>query len=209
MRKYQVAIGQTFNRLTVIGNGPTPWKKVCLCVCGKTTSASVYDLHTGNHKSCGCLWKEVNAKLTRARLTTHGMSKTPTYNCWNAMRARCLVVSDANYASYGGRGIKVCEAWSLFSQFLTDMGKKPSGMSLDRIDVDGDYEPGNCRWATPKQQVDNRRITQFLTISGETKPLSTWAAEFGLKPNTIRYRVRSGWPMEKVLSPSKKATVTA
>lgn len=134
----------------------------------------------------------------------HYIKYRSTYISWSLMKTRCLVQSAHNYVNYGGRGIKVCPEWlASFENFLNDMGARPDGMSLDRIDVDGHYEPGNCRWATRKQQNNNRRDTRYLTLDGRTMCLSDWAKERGLMVNTITGRLASGKPMELVLQPGK------
>lgn len=122
---------------------------------------------------------------------------TPEYRSWQAMRQRCFNPNKASYVYYGARGITVCERWGGrggFSRFLADMGQKPDpSCSIDRIDLEGNYEPSNCRWATPKEQANRRRNNQTLTISGETRTLAEWASIAGLVYQTLRDRVRAGW----------------
>lgn len=127
--------------------------------------------------------------LTRIR---HGHSQPPTaiYRAWTAMKTRCNNKAAASWPDYGGRGIKVCERWMhSFENFLADMGEKPRGMTLDRINNDGNYEPGNCRWATASEQVTNRRATHLITYGGETMCLAFWARRFGVYESTLRRRI--------------------
>jgi len=134
----------------------------------------------------------------------HGHFNTPTWRSWSAMKARCFRPTATAYDRYGGRGISVCERWRVnFENFLADMGERPHGTSLDRIDNDGDYEPGNCRWATPKQQTQNQRTAAnavMLTMWGETRCVSEWARTLGMDDATIAYRINAGWPVEKALT---------
>jgi hypothetical protein len=125
---------------------------------------------------------------------------------WRNMRYRCSNPSSKAWPSYGGRGIKVCERWDSFANFLADMGDPPdSALSIDRINNDGDYEPGNCRWATRKEQLENRRITRLLTFKGETKCLSHWAKEQGFDPSVVALRLKLGWSVEEALTTPKRA----
>jgi hypothetical protein len=151
---------QVFGKLTAVeptgarSSSGLVWR--CLCACGAGTEVSVGKLRSGNTTSCGCARREANAKrATHANTIRNTLS--PTYMSWKAMRARCNNPNAQFYYSYGARGVRVCERWDSFAAFLEDMGERPEGRTLDRIDVNGDYEPNNCRWATPVQQRANRR----------------------------------------------------
>jgi hypothetical protein len=160
-------MGQRFGRLTVLEiaaraqrktNPHTKWK--CVCDCGKEVIVIGKDLRVGHTKSCGCLLEDNARNLFR----THGDAgkgfSTREYIAWSSMRGRCLNPNNGKYYRYGARGIKVCERWDSYENFLMDMGKKPSPRhSLDRINVHGDYEPSNCRWLSPKGQYWNREVS--------------------------------------------------
>ena len=145
-------IGKVFTRYTVIsrdGSDTTGARYSCKCSCGTVKTVRGSSLRSGIVKSCGC--------LSRFK-PTHGMTGTPTYGSWKAMRARCLLPNNNRYKYYGGRGIVVCERWlNSFENFLSDMGERPTGMTIDRIDTDGNYEPSNCKWSTYSEQNLNRR----------------------------------------------------
>ncbi len=131
--------------------------------------------------------------------TIHG-SRSPEYRTWSGMLQRCKNKKYTKYHLYGGRGITVCERWHKFDNFLVDMGPRPEGLTLDRIDNNGNYEPGNCRWATKKQQARNMRPNIVLTVNGETKLLVEWAEQKGICFNTMRERIYRGFPPELVIS---------
>lgn len=191
-------IGRTFGRLTVrelAGRGPARWR--CQCVCGREIIALAGNLRRGNTTSCGCFHREQTGKITRS----HGRSKTPTYRSWSIAKRRCTNPRDITYPLYGGRGIRMCERWAnSFAAFLTDMGARPPGHTLDRIDNDRGYEPANCRWATPRQQALNRRNLRLYTHDGFTGSIKDLAIRAGLSPSCVYQRLKAGQTISHALS---------
>ena len=133
----------------------------------------------------------------------HGHSgnvKSPTYKTWRGMKTRCTNPSNASYKNYGAKGISYCERWELFANFLEDMGVRPDGMTLDRIDRTKDYAPENCQWATKKHQSQDRSVTVWLDHEGRRQCLTDWATETGIGLTTIKYRLDNGWSVERALT---------
>lgn len=189
-------VGLRYGRLLVIdsiyirGLG-TGWK--CRCDCGKEIYVSASNLDSGNTKSCGCLHKDNHR--------THGKTKHRVYVIWKAMRQRCGNPKAASYPNYGGRGISVCERWLTFENFFEDMGDPGEKLTLERIDNDGNYEPGNCRWATYSEQLNNRRNNVYFEAFGKKQTLTQWAQEYELPVTTLKNRLRRAkLPIEKALT---------
>lgn len=204
MRALQLEQGHRFGLLAVVGEverttpGPRRWS--CQCDCGENTVVAQNNLTSGNSTSCGCQRKST---LIR-RNTTHGRSNDPEYVSWLGIKHRCLNSRSNLYSHYGGRGIKVDLRWiESYEAFITDVGRKPTpAHSIERIDVNGNYEPTNVTWATQKEQTRNTRRSRRVTINGITKTVSAWAEDVGLSPYCIYRRLNAGWPeAQAVTSP--------
>lgn len=158
----------------------------CVCECGTQKSVRRSNLVTGASLSCGCLNLE--------RTVTHGRHQSPEYRVWHNMVCRCHRETNRDYKSYGGRGIRVCDSWKeSFQSFFADMGERPSSKhELDRINNDGNYEPGNCRWVTKKENNRNKRTNVMITAGTKTLCLEDWAIELGVGPSCIRKRLSQG-----------------
>jgi len=193
--------GKKFGNFTVVSlssnrNRRVHWR--CLCACGKGKDVSGSALRSGNTKSCGCLKAELISKAH----TKHGMAGTRLYIIWKHMTQRCENQNVERYKSYGGRGIAVCKEWREnpvnFINWAMENGYNDT-LSIDRIDVNGDYEPKNCRWIPVKKQAQNRRGNVNITINNESRCLSEWACISGIPYETLRSRIKSGVPLEKLL----------
>jgi hypothetical protein len=206
MGKVLVLTGQRFGRLVAVkrrfkrGERRAKWE--CVCDCGGVSLVRASDLRSGNTQSCGC-------KVREGTHWTHGCKGTPEYVAWKHMKSRCYNEADKSYDRYGGRGIMVCWRWRRsFESFLADMGRKPSRKhTLERVDVNGNYERRNCRWATMVEQARNKTNNHLITHAGRTKTLSEWAEEGAVSPQLFRTRLlRYGWPFERALyePPAKK-----
>lgn len=193
--------GKRFGRLLVTGRGETKfgtgafWK--CRCDCGNTVTVWSNNLRSGNTTSCGCLKKE------HPNATKHGFSGTKLYGIWHSMRSRCENKNDAAYQNYGGRGISVFGKWKDPQEFISwaiASGYR-DGLTLDRIDTDGDYCPENCRWATWDEQQNNRRNNTVFAFNGETKTLAQWCKSFGVEYSTAYKRIFIlGWSFHKAMT---------
>lgn len=198
-------IGRRFGRMVVTGYyGRTSYNAImwmCRCDCGAEKPVSGKNLSGGRVLSCGCYSKE--------RSTRHGQSYTRTYSIWTGMIQRCVNPRATEWENYGARGISVCEEWGDFANFYSDMGDCPDGLTLDRINVNGNYEPSNCRWATYREQARNRRNNVTVLFMGEERCLSDLAAELGIPVNTMFYRYRNGWSIERLVKqPNYKKRVS-
>lgn len=171
---------------------------LCRCKCGNKKSFIEWNLKkAGDHANCGCL----NKKEVADRSRTHGQSYTRLYNIWGSMLKRCRNPQDYHYSLYGGRGIKVCPEWERFEVFeeWAKCNGYREGLSIDRIDVNGDYCPLNCRWTTRLIQQNNRRVTFYITYKDKHMSLTEWSLQTGIERATLRYRILHGWDIEKAL----------
>jgi hypothetical protein len=175
-------VGRRFGRLVVIAEGEGR-KVTALCDCGKITHPATNNLSSGNTKSCGCLGEE--SKVTRHK--THGMTNTPTYKVWCGIWKRTTNENAVNFERYGGKGVTVSPLWKSFEAFLADMGERPNGMTLDRIDNDKGYVPGNCRWATHPEQRRNTSNTIRVAWAGEELCLKDIAERIHWPYSALRY----------------------
>jgi hypothetical protein len=190
--------GFRFGSLTVLQLGEKQRQHngawwLCLCDCGTQKNIPATDMVQGKISSCGC---EHTKRIAKSNIT-HGMSKGRTYSIWMAMRNRCNRINQ----DYSCRGITYDERWDAFENFLEDMGEVPEGLSLDRIDVNGNYCKANCRWATQEQQSNNTRANIFIEWNGKRQTRTQWERELGMRPTTLRSRLRAGWPMERAMQP--------
>jgi hypothetical protein len=186
-------LGETFGQLTVVAAAAPQGNKklwVVQCACGSAKrNVYQYNLTSGKSKSCGCTRGEAAAKAVR----THGASRTPEHMVWGTLIQRCTNPNSRKYKSYGGRGLTVCDEWKEFSNFIRDMGPRPSPKhSIDRIDNNKGYFPSNCRWATCEQQAGNTRRNIIISHGGETLCLSAWCRKLGLVYETVKSRIRRG-----------------
>lgn len=173
--------------------GGTQW--LCRCECGTEKTINGIVLRDGRSRSCGCLHRDsCIERSTKHGHTPMGVKPTPTYHSWCAMKARCTKPSNNRYADYGGRGITVCDRWlNSFAAFLTDMGEKPAGTSIERKDNSKGYEPGNCEWADNQKQANNKRNNRRLSLNGRTQTMRQWSKEIGINYGTLQDRLLNGW----------------
>jgi hypothetical protein len=199
--------GNEYGRLTVIARadndkwGQAMWR--CQCVCGETTVVRGGHLKKGLQQSCGCLRKEVASEIGKSCLGTgHPLVGTHFYDSWKAMRERCNRPKNLSYERYGGRGIQVCERWARFENFADDMYSTwEDGLTIERIDNNGHYEPENCRWATRQEQAQNRRDTIRIEDNDDTLSLKAYCNKHNLPYETIWSRIkRYDWDISKAIT---------
>lgn len=202
--------GQKYGRLTALSYSHSV-KWVALwrfrCECGNEKVIRIGSVRSGRTKSCGCLMGEDARRKQKKYCWKHGRSGTPEWISWQQMTSRCRKPNNRLYKDYGGRGITVCERWNSFKNFLADMGLRPSlKHSIDRIDNNKGYSPENCRWATAREQSQNRRSSYMITFKGKTMNLSQWAAAIGFPYHTLSNRIRNlGWSAEDALTTPRRA----
>ena len=209
-----IPVGTVFSRLTVVGeaeshvrkNGQRDSRSKCLCECGNMCVVFNASLMANSTKSCGC-WKIDKLKSRATHNNAKRGKQTAEYAVWKGIKSRTSNPKLKNFAYYGGRGISMCERWEKsFEAFLEDMGPRPSNNhSIDRIDNDGNYEPGNCRWATRAEQGQNTRMNKYLVIDGVKKTVEKWSQDTGIPRKTIYLRLSRGWsPEDAVMTPLQR-----
>ena len=191
--------GNKYGRLTVLReSGRTIYRSVtweCLCDCGNRVSITSHHLTSGHTQSCGCYQKDRAAEGQR----THGLCDTPTYHSWRGMKERCLNPQNKAYRWYGGNGVKICDRWLDFGEFLQDMGKRPKGMTIERIDTTGNYSPENCTWVPAKKQTQNTRSNVMVTHNGQTLCIAELARREKVPYGRLQSRLKKGWDVERAL----------
>lgn len=208
MKKVEM-IGLTFGKCVVLAELPRNNRRrefQCQCECGAVFKALGENLRSGHTNSCGC---HARVRASEARTThghTRGGKKPKLYGLWRGMHQRCNNPNNPRYPRYGGRGIRVDPKWDDYQTFLEDMGPRPSPEhTVGRVDNDGNYGPGNCRWETMEEQANNKSVTVFLTYKGERRSISDWARHLGVKRMFLYDRYARGWSDEKVLAtPGKR-----
>lgn len=210
MVRKKLKIGDKFGRLTVIqvdgvppyicpSTGKPRYKVRVRCECGNIRDVTEMGLRGGYTKSCGCL----SADRLRAMRFKHGGTNTRLFHVWSAMRARCYDVKNNRYPNYGARGIRVCRAWrndfAAFRDWALAHGYTDE-LTIDRLNLDGNYTPSNCRWATRQQQAYHTTKSRVLTFKGQAKCLAEWAAITGISYSTINTRLRDGWSIDDALT---------
>lgn len=205
--------GEKHGRLTAIERcNENKRKWLFLCDCGNKKEILRYSVSSGKTKSCGCLaiekyYCEETLSILKKCSTTHNMSDTRFYRVWTSMMARCNRPSSYAYHRYGGRGIKVCERWHKFENFMEDMHisyedhvNSNNNTSIDRINVDGDYDPSNCKWITHKEQQNNRANNRLIEVDGIVDTVSNTSQRYGVDPEMVYNRLKRGWNWERIVT---------
>ncbi len=210
--KPTIKAGDKYNRLTAIKfdhrdkNNNLYW--LFRCSCGNEKVIQVNHVKSGDTKSCGCLSREPRESIGKTfakENKIHRMTHTKEYNSWLAMKQRCLNKKNNDYKYYGVKGIKVCKRWLKFENFYKDMGKRPVGTSLDRINNNLGYYKKNCKWSTAKEQANNRTSNRLLTFNGKTQNITQWANNLGIRSGLLYSRIdKLGWDIEKALTTKKR-----
>ena len=179
----------------VDSNGHIHRQFLCRCDCGNEKVVRLCYLRRGTTKACGCL-------RGKSSITHHG-TKTRLYRCWQSMKRRCLSPNDERYRFYGGRGVSICSEWMVYEPFRdwALANGYTDELTLDRIDVNGNYEPSNCRWVDMKTQANNKRTNHYITCNGVTKSAQEWSDISGIPANTLIFRHTHDWPSDKILAP--------
>ena len=175
------------------------------CKCGTKKAVRAGAMKGGHTRSCGCLQRERTSLFHYVHGAKNRTKKrvrpSPEYTSWAGMKNRCTNKSNKDYKNYGGRGISVCIRWDIsYENFLADMGQKPKGFEIERIDNNGNYEPANCKWVSKKENANNRRTNRILIHNGVSMNLTQWAGKLGIHPSTLYSRLRSGWSIERTLT---------
>lgn len=205
MSNFKDLTGEKIGRLTVIkrveNNKANNAQWLCQCECGKEIITTTANLKRRHSKSCGCLRKEHTSGINN-NFYKHGMYNTKLYQTWHNMKQRCFNKNSSHYKNYGGRGIKVCDEWLEFMNFYNwAMSNEYSeGLTIDRIDVNGNYEPDNCRWVDNKTQCNNKRNNHLITYNGKTHTMMEWSRLLNIKYDVLRFRLKRGWDIEKALT---------
>lgn len=200
--RFEDKTGKKYGRLTVVerdfskGNHESHW--LCLCECGNTISTSGIRLSNGSCKSCGCLQKELLSK----RMSTHKETKTRLYNIWSKIKFRCYNTKSKDYGNYGGRGIKMCDQWKNsfenFRDWALNNGYKDT-LTIDRIDVNSNYSPENCKWCGMKEQSRNTRFNRRYDYNGKSLCTAELAEIAGISGATLRYRLNQGYNLQEAM----------
>ena len=208
MKKIEIKKGDRCGRLIILKekeqrpriSGRMKRYVECQCDCGKIKVIRLDSLRSGVTKSCGCYLNEIRGRSSM----THRMSKSREFKSWQSMKNRCLNKNAPNYKRYGGSGISVCHRWiNSFENFYKDMGKRPIGTSIDRINGNNNYEPNNCKWSTPKQQNNNLKSNVIITYKNETMNANDWSKRLGRSRTVVSTRLLRGWSIEKALTTKK------